>query len=148
MAKGTHHGLNEQSKAVKHRREDAQVLLEGGRWRGAMYMAGYSVECLLKVKLMQMFRRRNLVDLEAELQRRGILIGDRTVFTHHLRPLLVLTGAAERLRQNTPLWRQFSDVNAWLPAWRYSANVATPREAKEFVDAVDAVLIMWIRNNV
>ncbi len=41
------YGVSEQEKAGKHRMQDARVLLNAGRWRGAMYLAGYSVECLL-----------------------------------------------------------------------------------------------------
>jgi hypothetical protein len=57
-------GISEQSKAGKHRMDDARALLNAVRWRGAMYMAGYSVECLLKTKLMRIFNCRNLGELD------------------------------------------------------------------------------------
>lgn len=41
-------GITEQSKASAHRGDDAHALLNATRWRGAMYMAGYSVECSLR----------------------------------------------------------------------------------------------------
>ncbi len=56
MNRDLFYGLSEQTKAGKHRMDDALTLLNAVRWRGAMYMAGYSVECLLKSKLMHMFR--------------------------------------------------------------------------------------------
>jgi hypothetical protein len=49
------HGVSEQDKAGKHRMDDARALMTRDRWRGAMYMAGCSIECLLKTKLMRMF---------------------------------------------------------------------------------------------
>jgi hypothetical protein len=68
-------GVTEQSKAAKHRWDDAQALLAAGRWRGAMYLAGYAVECLLKATLMRRFGCRQLAELEEELRRRGTLPG-------------------------------------------------------------------------
>jgi len=43
-------GISEQSKASKHRLDDARALLNAGRWRSAMYLSGYAVECLIKIK--------------------------------------------------------------------------------------------------
>ena len=43
MAREHYHGISEQSKAAKHRWDDAQPLFAAERWRGAMYLAGYSV---------------------------------------------------------------------------------------------------------
>ena len=55
--------------------DDARALLnQQVRWRGAMYMAGYSVECLLKTKLMRMYDCRHLRELEEELQRRRVTL--------------------------------------------------------------------------
>ena len=67
------YGVSEQGKAGKHRMDNARALLNAVRWRGTMYMAGYSIECLLKTKLMRMFDCRHLRELEEELQRRGSL---------------------------------------------------------------------------
>jgi hypothetical protein len=47
------YGISEQAKAGKHRLDDAHVLFNGARWRGAMYLAGYAIECRLKTKLMR-----------------------------------------------------------------------------------------------
>ena len=67
MVRNLFSGVSEQGKAGKHRLDDARALLNALRWRGAMYMAGYSVECLLKTKLMQMFDCRHLRELEEVL---------------------------------------------------------------------------------
>lgn len=140
-------GISEQSKASKHRLEDAYALLNAGRWRGAMYMSGYAVECLLKAKLMRIYSCRNLHELEDELQRRGILAGHATVFTHHLELLLRLTQTFERLQQNRMLWPQFNIVNRWIPAWRYTADQANRQDATDFLEAVENIM-NWIENNI
>lgn len=139
-------GISDQAKAATHRLDDARALFNAGRWRGAMYMAGYSVECLLKTKLMQMYGCRTLRELEDELQRRGVLAEHATVFTHHLELLLRLTQRLDSLRQNRILWPQFTLVNRWIPAWRYTADAANRQDAADFQEAVEQPM-QWIENN-
>jgi hypothetical protein len=112
-----------------------------------MYMAGYAVECLLKTKLMQMYSCRTLRDLEDELQRRGALAEHATVFTHHLELLFRLTRRYDQLRQHRLLWPQFVLVNRWIPAWRYTADVANRQDAADFLEAV-AQTMQWLEHNV
>ena len=112
-----------------------------------MYMAGYAVECLLKTKLMRMFNCRHLRELEEELQSRGILSAQGTVFTHQLEVLLRLTNGMDRLRQNQEHWQLFNMVNRWVPAWRYTADQSNPEDARDFLEAVEKVS-RWIDNNI
>ena len=147
MTRNRYIGITEQSKASKHRLNDAQELLKTARWRGAMYMAGYSIECLLKAKLMDMYNCRNLYQLEDELQRRGVLTTNATVFTHQLEPLLRLAGGLGRLKQNRRMWSLFNVVNRWVPAWRYTASLSNRKEAEGFLEAVKKILD-WIENNI
>lgn len=146
MARDLFIGVTEQSKSSIHRRDDAIALLQAGRWRGAMYLSGYSIECLLKAKLMRIFGCNNLVDLEAELQRRGLLADRATIFTHQLEMLLRLTNGLNRLRQNAALWPLFNLVNRWIPAWRYNPDMSNPEDAEDYLDAVDKIR-HWIDNN-
>jgi HEPN domain-containing protein len=147
MMRDLFYGVSEQGKAGKHRMDDARALFNAARWRGAMYMAGYSVECLLKMKLMRIYNCRNLRELEEELQGKGLLAAQATVFTHQLELLLRLTNAIDRLRQNEEHWRLFNMVNRWFPAWRYTADLSNPEDATDFLAAVEQVS-HWIENNV
>jgi HEPN domain-containing protein len=146
MPANLHCGVSEQSKAGKHRLEEARLLFSNSHLRGAMYLAGYSVECLLKTKLMRTFTCWNLRELEEELARRGLLATDATVFTHHLERLLGLLPCHGRLRKDQAAWRQFNVVNRWIPAWRYSPDRPEPDEAEVFFFAIDHVG-RWIENN-
>ena len=110
-------------------------------------MAGYSVECLLKTKLMRMFNCRHLRELEEDLQTRGLLASQATVFTHQLELLLRLTNVMDRLRRNQEYWRLFNRINRWIPAWRYTADLSNPEDAGDFLVAVEKVS-HWIENNV
>jgi HEPN domain-containing protein len=144
MAKKQHAGITEQHKASIHRWEDAQALFQAGRWRGAMYLAGYAVECRLKWKLMQRWQCRTLVQLEEDLQEHGI---EQSPFTHNLKVLLRLAGGLERMQQNQRLWGSFSDtVNRWRPAWRYNPDVSTREQAEDFLEVAKDVL-RWIDHN-
>ena len=100
MNRNLHDGVSELAVASRQRLEDARALLNASRWRGAMYMAGYAVECLLKTKLMHIYDCKNLRELEDLLLQRPILPVHRTVFTHQLEDLLRLTPGYNRLMQN------------------------------------------------
>jgi HEPN domain-containing protein len=139
-------GVSEQKKAAKHRLDDAEALFRESRWRGSLYMAGYAIECLLKTKLMVKFGCRNLRDLEVELQVRGLLAPQATVFSHSLLNLLGSTGSLDRLRQNQPLWLNFALVNRWMPGWRYNPDLSKSDDARSFLDAV-VEIARWIENN-
>jgi HEPN domain-containing protein len=141
------YGVSEQGKAGKHRLDDARALLNAVRWRGAMYLAGYTIECLLKTKLMKRFNCRHLRELEEELQRQGVLGAKATDFTHQLEVLLGLTQGMDRLRQDQALWRMFNLVNRWVPAWRYTADLSNREDAEDFLEAVEKIL-HWIEYNI
>jgi HEPN domain-containing protein len=147
MSHDLYAGISEQAKASTRRLDDTRVLFNAGRWRGVMYMAGYAVECLLKAKLMQKYSCRTLHELEDELQRRGILAEHTTVFIHHLELLLRLTQPLDQLRQHRMLWPQFALVNRWIPAWRYTADMANRQDAADFL-AVVAQIMQWLEHNV
>lgn len=147
MTRDAHFGITEQEKASVHRREDARVLFEHGRWRGSMYLAGYAVECLLKARPMRTFGRSHLRDLEEELRRRGLIADDRTVFTHHLESLMRLSGGFDQLIRDPALRNEIQLVNRWSSVWRYHSGRTTARDAERFLAAVDRIL-HWIRHDV
>jgi hypothetical protein len=147
MARETHHGVGEQSKASQRRRDDAQVLLNAARWRGAMYLGGYSVECLLKSRLMKKFECRTLRELDEELKDRGLIAAEATMYTHQFESLLRVTGHLDRLRKDLTLWPSFAIVNRWVPAWRYDPDLSKREEAEDFFEALDRIT-SWIRANI
>ena len=146
MLRHLYFGVSEQAKAGRHRLADARALFDAQRWRGAMYMAGYSVECLLKTKLMLKFDCDHLLELDDELQRRGVLGVRGGVFTHQFETLLRLNNGLDRLRRNRECWLLFNVVNQWVPAWRYCPDLSNRVDAVDFLEAVDGVL-HWVETN-
>lgn len=146
MAREDHHGVNDQLKASRHRRDDAQVLFHGARWRAAMYLGGYAVECLLKAQLMKKFGCRTLANLDDILRSRKLIADRASVYTHEIEWLLKASELYGRLKQDEPKWRAFNIVNRWMPSWRYDPDLSTREEAESFLEALDGILL-WLRAN-
>ncbi len=137
MTKYQHSGRTDQAKAALKPLIDASRLQSQSRWRGAMYLAGYSIECKLKARLMEMYNLDTLEQLEAEIERR---LGHRvSVFTHSIEVLFGLTGARERLlndpRSPTAL-SAYHRCNTWKPAWRYKPDDGSEDDCNTFMEAV------------
>lgn len=138
MATYQHSGRTAQAKAALKRLLDARRLQADGRWRGAMYLAGYSIECKLKARLMEMYGLDTLEQLEAELEKR---LGHHvSLFTHSIEILFSLTGARDRL-VNDPkrpaALQAYRRCNAWHPAWRYRPDDGHEDDCLSFMAAVD-----------
>jgi tRNA U34 5-methylaminomethyl-2-thiouridine-forming methyltransferase MnmC len=90
-------------------------LLREKRYAGAIYLAGYAVECLLKWAIT---RRQQRIHLPAELE------------IHSLDTLLLEAGLAEALHREKALRSVFAALaDSWGPELRYLARAPEPREA-------------------
>ncbi len=117
-------------RAGKQRFEDAQLLLREGRTTGGVYLAGYTVECLLKAlvlasvagglrqQLLGEFRGNRAHDIEwlGALYRRYVQTAIPRAITRHL-----------------------SRLASWSTDLRYWTGLVKSREAEEFLDSVVAV---------
>lgn len=148
MARYQHAGRTDQAKAAVKRFLDARRLQAQCRWRGAMYLGGYGVECRLKARLMEKYGLDTLGQLEDEIMNR--LGREINVFTHSIEALFALTGAHDRLLQdprNPTALRAFQRCNRWRPAWRYNPDDGTEDECNDFLEAVEE-FSRYISNNV
>lgn len=141
-----HSGITELTKAAWNRKRDAKSLLDRGKHhtRGAMYLAGYAIECKIKAKAMERHRCRTLKDLCHKL----LLTEDR-VFSHGIESLLkdlLPGGIFARLLggEAAPAFR--AQVNRWTPQWRYDPRNPGEEEANRFMEAVDDVWL-WLERN-
>jgi hypothetical protein len=139
-------GRTEQLKASVHRWDDANVLFRECRWRGAMYIAGYAMECLLKALLMKRYEVDNLDDLERVLKKRGKLRVNATIYDHRIELYVQAADQTDRLRNDQAAYREFVKANSWLPSWRYDPDESNPDDARDFLDAVNSML-HWFRAN-
>ena len=146
MPREDHHGINDQLKASLHRRDDAQVLFNGARWRASMYLGGYAVECLLKARLMKKFGCMTLASLDDTLKSRNLIANRSSTYTHEIEWLLKISEVHGRLKRDGTTWPAFNLVNRWMPSWRYDPNQATRDEAETFLEALDRILL-WLKAN-
>lgn len=157
MSTGHFNGITDQQKAAFKRLRDAWKLLspelsrgqalvrwkeENGRHsRGAMYLAGYAIECKLKAIAMEIYRCPTLAELAIKWD-----VNDREVYTH----------GVEALARRLPLWKTFQrsvvwldfagQVNRWQPSWRYDPTDWNNNKALVFIEAVDRVY-KWLSSN-
>src|SRR2546429_5719031 len=118
--------------AARSRLEDAAVLLEHERFSGAIYLAGYALECLLKWAVT---RRRNLVYLPAELE------------THDYERLLHETGLLPQLARRPIIQAFFNELaQSWAPELRYLTRPVRKQEAEKLYDSM-VVVYRWIHQN-
>lgn len=109
--------------------DNAKFLLRHGRWHSAIYLAGYSVECLLKAAICQ---AKGFDVLPSEYQ------------THELRSLLESTGLGQELRRDRTLVQAFERVNKiWSVEIRYASKPYGRSEAIMFFGALGR-LIPWL----
>jgi len=114
------------------RRDDARVLRKaGGTAGGAVYLAGYGVECILKALLLTNVPER---------QRSIVLQSFRGGKAHDyewLRTQLRLNGVASFPSE---INRSFLLVGDWTPELRYSPRAVEEDDADAFLTATEQII--------
>lgn len=117
--------------AARQRLDDAQFLLAGERTTGAIYLAGYSVECMLKALILS---------LAARTKRRAVLETFRGSKAHDynwLRTKYLKSGG-----QQFPadIAKSFTFVNTWTVEIRYRSGTAKRADAEVFLKNVELIM--------
>jgi HEPN domain-containing protein len=116
------------------RHDDAQILLRADHTTGAVYLAGYGVECILKALV--------LADL-APAARTAMLDSFRGARAHDyewLRTQYLQNGGARFPREIT---KAFTLVNDWSTDLRYLPRTSRTEEAVGFLSAAERI-IRWV----
>jgi hypothetical protein len=135
------------------RLDDALALLATGinaRANGAIYLAGFVIECLLKAQLLE--RHPNL---QGRVDPAALSAADAEVFAllyrHDLDEMLVfLRQVREKLLalpagKNGPVWPRFRSLCAqWTVYVRYSPKLASIADARNYVSTVQEVK-QWLK---
>jgi len=122
-------------RAAADRLGDAQVLLAGDRTTGAVYLAGYAVECALKVLIL------SATPAAAHAQ---ALAGFRTKRGHdheRLRSLYFKKGGA---RFPPDIAQHFAFVNGWTTDLRYQTKKIPMDDAEDFLESTTLIL-EWVK---
>lgn len=152
------------SQEIKHlaklRLAEATILYEAGKYDGAFYLAGYSVELMLKAKVCEHFRIDNLFDKNGCMIQ-GISDLRKVVETHDINLLLIFSGLEEKFRKakikNIKLRDSYRFFTAstgnktdWNEQVRYlPINSKNEYDVKEFINLLqdEMGLLKWIEQN-
>ena len=151
--------IQDYTRSAFRRLEDARELLEtptfdsqrsdAGRrhGRGAMYLAGYAAECLLKAYLIQHMNAQTLSAavsaLNEQRERRGLEPVEniaRTAAGHKIMYLLQVTNLPQYPDYDQKAW---SRVGQWRSSWRYETDNVSHSVASEFVDDIQ-IIVDWL----
>ncbi len=120
------------------RLEEAEVLCDAGYCIGAVYLAGYAVECMLKALILNSIPESGQEEVEAEFR------GQRAHEYEWLR---------YRYAQTSPpgipaaISASLAFVSTWDTSLRYKPGLGEPRDASRFLEEVKLILD-WADNRI
>jgi hypothetical protein len=120
-------------RAAFQRYEDALLLLDGDRRTGAVYLAGYTVECLLKGLL--------LAGVNAGM-RKQLLSEFRGNRAHNIEWLGWMYRRHVGLAVPVSIQQHLSRVAIWSTDLRYATGAISESEARDFFVSVD-IITTW-----
>lgn len=142
------------------RLEEAKVLYRNKLFDGAFYLAGYSVELMLKAKICENWGIANLFnfdekDFGSKKYNENISIIRRFVGTHSLTILLIISGLKlkfdnEKANNKILLKANSLIIEKWSEQVRYLPNGnSNPNEVKNLIDLLKHKkgLLKWIETN-
>lgn len=118
---------------AKARLKDAQVLLRGNRFEGAIYLCGYAIELALKARICHTLKWGGYPASNSEFS------DYRSFKTHDLDVLLHLSGIEDKVKAT--LLAEWSAIAQWSPESRYSLlGKATQSDANLMVTSTKVLL--------
>jgi HEPN domain-containing protein len=115
--------------------EEAQVLFRAGYTTGAVYLAGYGIECILKALVLTAV---------PEKDRTTLLRTFRGAKAHEYDWLRILYRKKGGARFPPEINQHFTLVNDWSTDLRYSPKPVRAPEAEGFLKAAEAI-IHWAK---
>jgi HEPN domain-containing protein len=119
--------------SAKQRLEDGQFLFNGGRNTGAVYLAGYAVECILKALIL------SALPAKARTQ---MLLSFRGQKAHDYEWLILKYRESKGAALPRDVERDFVRVNSWNTTLRYKPGTIRAKYAREFQNATES-LVAW-----
>ncbi len=124
------------------RLREAELLHANGMEEGALYLAGYVVELMLKARIC-----KNL-DIE-NFYVRPIKTGKQAFFTHELEQLMTLSGLRtefdKEILTNSVLDKAWQDISTWSEERRY-VSIVTHQEVRTFLSSLK-IFLTWFQQN-
>ncbi|MDQ7091234.1 MAG: hypothetical protein Q9M50_11460 [Methylococcales bacterium] len=147
---------NEIKNLSKLRLEEAKTLCNDDKYDGAFYLAGYSIELMLKAKICERFGVNNLFDDTCNIE--WVSKVRNKVKVHDINMLLVFSGLKDKLENDKSndiildktLSKLFhvSGKCIWNEQTRYQLNYQEPSDVQELIRLLGCGngLLEWIEN--
>lgn len=111
--------------------EEAEVLFDAGYFNGAVYLAGYAVECMLKTLILNATPDKEHESVEAEFR------GQRAHQYEWLRNRYAQTSAP---RLPSEIGRSLAFVRTWETSLRYTPGLGNRNDASRFLTEAKKIL--------
>ena len=138
------------------RLKEAEILLKNGMFDGAYYLAGYSVELLLKAKICDRLGIPNLFDENSKsYSEKGIGEIRKTLKTHNLFTLLILSGLKVKFDNDKATNKELAKSNSLLfNSWDENARYKpcghmVDKDVEKLINLLSGTngIITWIEKN-
>lgn len=127
---------------------DAEVLLRSGRPDAAYYVAGYTIELLLKARICKTLQIESFYDFEGTAEKLLSKEAYRPFKVHDLQQLMVLSGIYldfVKDEQYEDLRGHWSEVTQWKEDSRYSIG-QDHDIVREFLESIKKIA-QWIEKH-
>lgn len=132
------------------RLEEAKLLLSNGYFEGAFYLAGYSIELMLKARICKHLEIEDFYLKQPEPLKKAY-------FVHNLEQLLTLSGLRKKYEdetdaekgRNKALSKNWNKICSWNETARYDCDVKQP-DAIALIKAIENPengFLPWLRIN-
>lgn len=140
------------------RLEEAQILAQNGKYDGAFYLAGYSIELMLKAKVCEQFGVDNLFDEACKFL--GASEVRRAIKTHDIAVLFIFSGLRNKFEIAKSTSKVLGKTNTWLfdtsghCIWNEQVRyqLAGSQNASDVLELIGLLeheegLLQWIKTN-
>lgn len=145
-------------KKLAHQRlREAEILCNNGMYDGAFYLVGYGVELTLKAKICDRLGIPNIFDEthKATNAISGISEIRKTLKTHNLSILLILSGLKNKFESEKAINQKLAEVNSllfnvWDENSRYKpCGYMIDKDIQKIIDLLSQPngLLSWIEQN-
>jgi hypothetical protein len=140
--------IQEIQEAAWSKLEDAECLFEGGRYDAAFYLAGYTIELLLKALICKNLGIEDFFNFEDSERKYLSREAYRPFKVHDYEQLITLSGyyASFKIeKQNEDFLHHWSLVNPWSENYRYLSGKKR-EDVKKFLTSI-RIIGEWIETN-
>lgn len=120
-------------KIARNRLKDAEMLLVGRRYQGAIYICGYAIEIALKARICKTLKWQGFPENRKEFENL------KSLKTHNLDILLSLSGVEGKIKTNH--LADWSVVATWDPETRYkSTSKVLKSDAQNMIESTNRLI--------